>query len=152
MLKPLVVAFGVALFASSAASAAEQRYQGTFFVTEVNAACRAGDSSIDVGTNYVFAFRTGNGEAFALFGSRSAYQIEPNGSDAFKASGPYAGTKIGAGGSASELAGQYSKLTINPDAPSDANQQILVKGGLTNFDHGGCTVKFVASGARRPDF
>lgn len=151
MIKPFAFGVTAAVVASSVGLAAEQRYQGTFFVTDANAACQAGDSSIDVGTNFVFTLRIGNGEAFGLFGSRSAYQIEPQGSETFKANGPYAGTKIGSGGSASQLEGRYSKLSISPAAPGDGNQQILLKGGLTNFDHDGCTVKFVAAGARRPD-
>ncbi|RXF73140.1 hypothetical protein [Hansschlegelia zhihuaiae] len=133
--------------------AAEFRFQGTFFITGAAGSCGDSEPVATEGDNYVFAYRLSDeGEAFALFDTRKAYQFEPARAGRFGASGTYTGAKIKSGADTGELAGKYSAFKVSPGTPRADSEQVLVTGKITNFDRNGCTVTFSASGAHRPGF
>lgn len=135
------------------AESAELRFQGTLFVTAAAGTCGDGEPVAAEGDNYVIAYRLSDaGEAFALFDTRKAYQVEPAAPGRFGASGNYVGAKIKSGAEAGDLSGKYSQFKVAPATPAAATSQVLISGKLTNFDRNGCTVTFSASAAHRPGY
>jgi hypothetical protein len=137
------------------AQSAQQRYQGTFFVTDATDGCTAEDGSVVAQSNehYVFVFRSENDlQAMSLFGQRRALAFVAEGKK-FGKSGNFFGTYIPAGAVPRQAPGKYSQFKVAPSKLAGDTESIRVTGKLTGFEgFENCTVTFEAGGIRRPGF
>ncbi|WP_146035714.1 hypothetical protein [Methylopila sp. Yamaguchi] len=147
-----LVLFAASAFAANAQTA-QQRYQGTFFVTSASAACAA-EPAAEVGDNFVFVFRTETTrQVFALFGTRRAMSYAPSTGARFATSGTHSSISIGGGAASTTFTGAYRSFVAQPATFATTTQTMSLRGTLTNFDGtAGCTITFTASGLRRPGF
>jgi hypothetical protein len=155
-MKLLICAAAVAVMGCGAANAqsAQQRYQGTFFVTDASGGCTTDDGVVaQPNEHYVFVFRTDNdGQAMSIIGQRRALAFVAQGAR-FARSGNFQGTYIPAGAVPRQRAGRYSQFKITPARLAGDTASIAVSGKLADFEGiEGCTVTFEAGGVRRPGF
>lgn len=155
MKRTVIAVAAIALSAGLAnAQSAQQRYQGTFFVTDASGGCTTDEGvAAQPNEHYVFVFRSDNQlQAMSIVGQRRALAFVPEGGK-FKKAGDFFGTYIPAAANPRSGPGKYSSFKVEPSKLSGDNDQVRVTGKLTNFEGiDGCTVTFEASGLRRPGF
>jgi hypothetical protein len=155
MKQVMIAAAALALGCGAAqAQSSQQRYQGTFFVTEASGGCETADGNVaQPNEHYVFVFRTDNdAQAMSIIGQRRALAFVPQGGK-FGRQGAFQGTYIPTGATPRQGEGRYSQFKVTPGNLQGSTEQIQVQGRLTNFEGvDGCTVTFEAGGIRRPGF
>jgi hypothetical protein len=144
-----VLGLMVAVAIAGPAAAAEFRYAGAVFVTDVTTACRAEDWSVgDTGT-FVLGYENGV-PSFGWIASRSAMSFMPT-TPTFRDAGSYIGTYINTKGGASKYRGSYSTFRMRPERLGAGVDSVTLTVKLSRFDDiPGCTVTLLAAGARRP--
>lgn len=156
-MKSLAYGICVAVLGSGLAygQAAEQRYQGTFFVTEVSPGCTNADGSTTVTLNehFVWVFRSSNAlQSMSVVQQRRAASFSPE-NQRFGKSGNYTGLYILSSSGLRSASAKYSKFKMTPATLTPTTATVQLEGQLSDFEGAiGCNVTFEAGGVRRPGF